>query len=141
MAPINTGRVLMGGLAAGLVLNVIDFAINNYVMVDDWARVAQMRNVDSADMTGTSAIMVFVIADFVLGLLLAVTYASIRPRFGPGKSTAVLAGCLIFAAIAAVMATFGGWLFPWDLYMKASALSFVALQAGALTAGGLYQES
>ncbi|MEX2152309.1 MAG: hypothetical protein WD825_03170 [Gemmatimonadaceae bacterium] len=94
---MNTQKVLVGGLAAGVVLNVIDFITNTYILGDRMA--AEMNAVAPglADkmMTG-GMIATYVIMDFVIGILLVWLYAAIRPRFGPGPKTAVYGGLFVW---------------------------------------------
>jgi len=99
---INTNKVLIGGLAAGVVKNVIDFVVYKFVLG------ARMMAESEAFKPGMSQSMMsgkvmasYIVMDFVLGILLVWTYAAIRPRFGPGVKTAVIAAVLfwILAAI------------------------------------------
>jgi hypothetical protein len=94
---INTQKVLLGGLAAGVVLNAIDFVTNTYILG------ARMQAETEAFKPGLSAMMMtgksiawYVISDFIVGILLVWTYAAIRPRFGAGGSTAIYAGLLFW---------------------------------------------
>src|SRR5437016_9561106 len=82
---INTKKVLLGGIAAGVVLNVIDFVTNTYILAAQMKAAADAFKPGLSDrmMTG-SAITSYIVMDFVLGVLLVWTYAAIRPRFGPG---------------------------------------------------------
>ena len=50
MASINLGRVVAGGLVAGVVANAIDFVTNTYVLAPDIAAWAPTRNLDPAAM-------------------------------------------------------------------------------------------
>ncbi|MBI2073795.1 MAG: magnesium transporter, partial [Gemmatimonadetes bacterium] len=36
MGKINWGRVIAGGLLAGVVLNVFDFVVNGWLLSDQW---------------------------------------------------------------------------------------------------------
>lgn len=92
MAGINVGRVIVGGLVAGLVANVFDFVISSYLLADDIAEMIGRLNLSVAAFQ--SAVWVFVVVDFAWGLLLVFTYAAIRPRFGSGAKTAVISGVL-----------------------------------------------
>ncbi len=95
---INNQRVLMGGFAAGIVVNLIDY-ISHGVVFAERARMEanafrpglgdMMAQMDGGTLAG------YVIMDFVIGGLLVWTYAAMRPRFGPGVKTAVYTG-LIF---------------------------------------------
>ncbi|HEY3113711.1 MAG TPA: hypothetical protein VGJ62_08505 [Gemmatimonadaceae bacterium] len=95
--PINTKKVLLGGLAAGVVLNVIDFATNTFILGARMKAAADAFKPGLSDqmMTG-SAITSYIVMDFVLGVLLVWTYAAIRPRFGPGVRTAIYAAVLFW---------------------------------------------
>ena len=48
MASINTGKVIAGGLLAGLVANAFDFVTNTYILAGDWAAWATSRRAGSA---------------------------------------------------------------------------------------------
>lgn len=137
---IKISRLVTAGLVAGLIMNACDFVINNYIMADAWQRVAQAHNVDLATMGGPWALAMFVAIDFVLGLLIVWIYAGIRPRFGPGRATGVMAALAVFAAEALVMAEFAGWLFPWDLYVRSNALLLVSTLAGGIGGAWAYSE-
>jgi len=90
---INMQRVLLGGLLAGLVLNVVDFLLYGVLWKDDiTAALAALNRPPMSD----SAIPLFVVLDFLYGIVLVWTYAAIRPRFGPGPKTAVYAGLLVW---------------------------------------------
>jgi len=93
--PMNTKKVVVGGLLAGVILNAVDFATNTFIL---GARMkaetdAFKPGLSEQMMTG-SAITSYVIMDFVLGIALVWTYAAIRPRFGPGLRTASFAAIL-----------------------------------------------
>ncbi len=94
---INTKKVLLGGLAAAVVLNVIDYIVNARVLADRLNAAADAFKPGlSAQMMSGSAIVGYVITDLVVGLLLIWTYAAIRPRFGPGMRTATYAALLFW---------------------------------------------
>src|SRR5437868_3372845 len=72
---INTQKVIVGGLAAGVVMNVVDFVVNMFVVGD------RMKNEMNAvapglaeKMVTTSAMVTYIVMDFVLGILLVWLY-------------------------------------------------------------------
>lgn len=140
MATINGGKVLAGGILAGVVVSGLDFVINNYILATDWQNVAHLRNIDLTAMGGTSALVLMLIIDFILGQVLVVTYAAIRPRFGPGAGTAVIAAFLIFLPIGLELATFAGVFISWELYVRQAALLLVAMLAGGIAGAWVYSE-
>src|SRR5258708_38141277 len=85
MGKINWGRVLGGGLLAGVVLNVWDFLINGVWLKNDWN--TAMHALGKGDMAG-SQIAWFGICDFIVGVWLGWLYAAIRPRYGMGPQAA-----------------------------------------------------
>jgi hypothetical protein len=97
MAAINTGKVVAGGLVAGVVLNVVDFVANYFIIGERFK--ANWDAINPAlwpKMTAPSTMVTFVITDFLVGIILVWTYAAMRPRFGPGPRTALVASLLLW---------------------------------------------
>jgi hypothetical protein len=137
---INAGKVLAGGVLAGVLMNGIDYVSNNFIMAKDWQNVAQMRNIDPTVMAGTPALVTALAVDFVFGFLIVLTYAAVRPRFGPGPATAAISSFLLFLASALVMATLAGAFFSWDVYIRWAALFLVSTLVGGLSGAWVYSE-
>jgi hypothetical protein len=94
---LNNGKVVVGGVAAGVVLTAIDLLTQSYILGDRMKADAEaFRPGITAAMTSGSAIATYIITDLVIGLLLVWTYAAIRPRFGPGPRTAMIAAVLFW---------------------------------------------
>src|SRR5438876_1347903 len=94
MGKINWGRVVLGGLLAGVVLNVVDYVFYGVMMKQDLA--AAMQGLGKQPGAMDSLVPLFVALDFVTGIGLLWVYAAIRPRFGPGAKTAVIAGVAVW---------------------------------------------
>ena len=93
MSNINVGRVILGGLVAGLVINIGETILNVVVLASEMEGMLQARNLP---VLGGSAIGGFVAFAFLLGIATVALYAAIRPRFGPGAKTAVFAGLFVW---------------------------------------------
>jgi hypothetical protein len=95
---INTQKVLIGGIVAGVVINAIDFITNTYILGARMKVETDAFKPGLADqmMQGTAAVSFIIIMDFILGIALVWTYAAIRPRFGPGMRTATYAALLFW---------------------------------------------
>jgi hypothetical protein len=96
---INRQKLLVGGLAAGVVLNIIDFLSNAVIFADRMRADANAFKPGLGDQMaamGGGQIATYVFFDFVVGFLLVWTYASIRPRYGPGARTAAYVALVFF---------------------------------------------
>lgn len=94
---MNWNRVLLGGLVAGVVLNIGEWLLNGVILADQMD--ATMEAMGGSAVTG-SMIAGFVAIGFLMGILLVWLYAAIRPRFGPGPKTAILAGVAGWAFVS-----------------------------------------
>jgi hypothetical protein len=140
MSRISGGKVLAGGILAGIVLSAFDFVTNNFLLADEWQQVAQRHAIDLAVMSGTGALTSMLVVDLLLGLILVLTYAGIRPRFGAGPGTGAIASLLVFLPAALMLASFGGWLLPWDLFFRQVVVLFVAMLAAGFAGAWVYAE-
>ena len=142
MASINTGKVIVGGLVAGVVANAIDFVTNMYVLAPDYAEIAKAHNMDPAAFNSPAVAVTWIAVDFVFGLLLVWTYAAMRPRFGPGVSTAILAGLPIFLAPTLVIFGFTMMgMFTTAMFVKGTIGAIVSTFAAAIVGAAVYAEA
>src|SRR5215510_2813253 len=91
MNRINVGRVLLGGLLAGLVINVGEFILNAILLQERMKEELSLRNLSEP---GPNIIAIFVVLVFIGGIAIVYLYALIRPRLGPGVKTAICAGLI-----------------------------------------------
>lgn len=141
MASINLGRVVAGGLVAGVVANAIDFVTNTYLLAADWAAFAPTRNLDPAAFNSGSIAAVWITVDFIFGLMLVWTYAAMRPRFGAGPKTAILAGLVVYVPVTVVLFGFAQMgLLSMALWLKGSLYAIVSTFAASLAGAAVYKE-
>src|SRR5215475_14778827 len=95
MAHTNRVRVLLGGLLAGLVINIVEFITNGVVLRDAWGRA--MQALGKPAQLSAGAIVMFNVWGFLLGIGAVWLYAAIRPRYGLGASTAIRAALAAWA--------------------------------------------
>lgn len=140
MGKIDLGRVVLGGLLAGLVLTALEFVLNGLILADQWA--AAMESLNRSAPEGAGTMVFYVVWNFVLGIALVWLYAAIRPRFGPGPRTAVVAGLAVwfFLWFLGFGGTVIGGMFPTSLV--AITLIWEIFQVPIATVAGawLYQE-
>jgi len=142
MAAINTSKVVVGGLVAGVVLNVIDFISNTFIVGErfkpDWDAINPQL---WTNMMATRSIITYVVVDFVLGILLVWTYAAIRPRFGPGPKTAANASILLWLVGGALYAgLMAGGLVSLRAYLVFALIALVNLLIAGWVGAKLYTE-
>lgn len=141
---INTKRVIIAGLAAGLVMNILDFIMNGFIFADRMKAEMNAFKPGMGDAMGqmdTNTIIGYVIMDFVLGMLLAYTYAAMRPRFGAGPKTSIIAAVVlwIFAGIISANYLIMGMM-SQGLWWSVAIGYLVCLIIATLVAGAVYKE-
>ncbi len=93
MGKINIGRVVLGGLLAGVVLNIGEFVLNVALLEEQWK--AAMESLNRAQV-GDAAVVWFNVWGIVMGIAIVWTYAAMRPRFGAGPKTAIIVGLAVW---------------------------------------------
>ncbi len=142
MAGINTGKVVVGGLLAGVVYNAIDFLINGVLMANDFTANATRLGLDPAMMMAPKVAATWIAIDFILGILVVFTYAAIRPRFGPGVKTAVIAGLIMWVTGASLVLGFTmGGIFTMAIWTKMLIPTLVNSTVGAVAGAWAYKEA
>lgn len=143
MSRINLGRIIGGGLLAGLVMNIVDGVTNGALLGAQWQAEGQALSPTLMSKPGLEAMSMtgWVIVDFLAGIATVWIYAAIRPRFGAGPRTALVAafvtwliGHLFFASYV-----FNG-LYSAQLVAISSAGALVGALAGGLAGGWVYRE-
>jgi hypothetical protein len=77
MGKINWNRVILGGLVAGVIINIFEYVLNGVILAKDMeaATSALGRQV------GGSALAMFTVWGFLVGIFAVWLYAAIRPRY------------------------------------------------------------
>ena len=96
MGRINFARVLLGGLVTGVILNVGDWVLNGIILRDEMQDFFRKCGFPQP---GTNFLIIAVAITFLLGIVIVLGYAAIRPRFGPGPKTAVIAALFAWFAV------------------------------------------
>jgi hypothetical protein len=139
---MNTGKVIVGGLVAGLVFNIGDFVINGFILAEEQTALLQRLGLEVPAPTNVAAMLPWVVIDFLFGILVVWTYAAIRPRFGPGVSTAIIAGLIPYLGATLVLAGFTSMgMFTTSLFIKGSVASLVNTAIGSVAGAWVYTES
>ncbi|HEY2963270.1 MAG TPA: hypothetical protein VGJ37_12685 [Pyrinomonadaceae bacterium] len=139
MSNINFGRVILGGLVAGLVLNIGEFLLNEVVFVKQMEEMFARLNVPRP---GGSFIGVAIGITFLLGIVIVWVYAMIRPRFGPGPKTAVIAAFVIWFCVYFYCGILNAALFGIPAYYTVTGMVWGIIEYALAAAAGawLYRE-
>jgi hypothetical protein len=140
MGKINMGRVILGGLVAGIVIDVFEGVLNGAVLADQWT--AYMSSLGKPAAFAVNQLVWFNLIGLLYGILTVRLYAAIRPRFGPGPRTALRAGIAIWLIgyLLPNMTYVVAGLAPQNLTIIALAVEIVEVLLAALAGAALYKE-
>jgi hypothetical protein len=140
MSKIDTGRVIVGGIVAGIIIDVFEFVLNGIVLGAQWNAVSAAHNLPAI---GTHEIVIFNILGLITGIAAVWTYAAIRPRFGAGPMTAAYAGLLVWVVGYVVPDVFNTviGLVPTSMHVPILAVGAVELIVATMAGGFLYKEN
>lgn len=139
MGNTNWSRIIVGGLVAGFVLNLLEYLLHALVLGDEWE--AAMQALGAETYTG-SDIAMMVAWTFLLGIALVWLYAAIRPRYGPGPGTAIRAGFMgwIFVYGFWFLYNLPSGIFPQNLMTISLIVALVELPIATLVGAWIYRE-
>jgi hypothetical protein len=140
MGNINFARVLLGGLVAGVILNIGEFLLNDKVLGTQMR--AFMLEHKFAD-PGPNFLVVAVVFTFVLGIVIVLGYAAIRPRFGAGPKAAIIAALFAWFGIYFYCGLINGMIFgiPMNVMLLVFAWGLVEYILAAIVGAWLYKEA
>jgi hypothetical protein len=136
---VNIRRIVLGGLAAGVVMNVLDFVTNAVLFKQAWAEAYAALKLAPSD----AAVGAFWTAfDLVSGVVIAFLYAAMRPRFGAGPRTALVAGFTQWLLVHMTLGShFVDGVFPPAVLLGTGGLELVSAVIGGVVAGKIYVEA
>src|ERR1700737_3104202 len=140
MNKINFGRALVGGLVAGIILSVGEWVLNEKVLS------AQMKAFFTAHnfkQPAGSFVPIAITLTVVLGIVIVLGYAAIRPRFGAGPRTAIIAALFAWCGIYLYTGVINGLLFgiPTNTMLLVLAWGLVEYILATLVGAALYKEA
>jgi hypothetical protein len=140
MGKINLGRVILGGIVAGIVINIFEGVSNNLILSSQWE--VAMTALGKSSAMSAKQIAAFSVWGLAAGIVMVGLYAAIRPRFGAGPKTGLLAGAavwaLAYASSNAAMVFLH--LFPLELMLTATAIGLVEMLVAGVAGAAVYKE-
>jgi hypothetical protein len=142
MGKMNIGRVILGGLVAGIVADILAFLVDDVMLAKRWA--AGMSALGRGTSPTPGQMVWYQVLGIVTGVVAVWIYAAIRPRFGAGVKTAICAGAAVWIL---------GWLVPNAGFMYVPHLfsahltlyttlgGIVEIVVGTIAGAALYKEA
>jgi len=141
LAKINTGRVILGGIVAGIVADLLGYLVDGVMLAPRWAE--GMKALGHSEFSSNAWIW-FNLLGLAGGIVLIWLYASIRPRFGAGPRTALYAGLAVWIVgvlLPNASLMWAAGLFPANLTLMTTLGALVEVIVGALAGAALYKEA
>ena len=140
MGKINYGRVVLGGLVAGLIINAGEILLNTFILDNGWSDA--LKSLNRPPLSGI-ATGISIVLCFVLGILMTWVYAAIRPRLGAGPGTAICAGLIVWALAYAWSSVSGMAIgvFPSRLLLIGMTWGFFEVPIAAIAGAWFYREA
>jgi hypothetical protein len=138
MGKINWTKVILGGLVAGLIINIFEYVLNGVVLAKDMeAAISALGR-----QMGGGALAMFIVWGFLVGIFAIWLYAAIRPRYGAGPKTALCAGATVWGIgyLLASVTPLALHLFPRRLMAIGLAVGLVEVLVGTVAGAWLYRE-
>jgi|SRR5512134_893005 hypothetical protein len=139
MGRINFGRVVLGGVLAGILITVSEYLRNEVVLRGEFQ--TGLEALGKSLPQGAAVTVMWTLWGFALGIAAVWLYAAIRPRYGPGAATAVRAGIAVwfFTSLLAIIAMRAMGLFR--ISILALVWTLVECVLATLAGAWLYRES
>ena len=142
MSKINLPRVILGGVVAGIVIDVCEGILNGVILKQQWADTFAALG-KTANTMSVKQIAAFNVWGLTAGIITVWLYAGLRARYGAGPRTAIFAGLTVWAlafALATAVPVFFH-LYPVGLGLTSVALEAVEMILAGLAGGAIYKES
>jgi hypothetical protein len=135
---VDFTRLILAGLAAGMVINIGEFLLNGAIMPEEWDAAMQSLN---RSPIGGARIVWLTIMSFVLGVIVMSTYVMIKPALGADRRPAIVAALIAWALAYGLGFgwSFAMGLFSAKIYLLTLGWALVEIVFAA-TAGAWYYE-
>ncbi len=139
---INFARVLRGGIVAGIILFISNGVVNGGILNNDFQNWVNEMGSHIHPLQQSVSMSLWMLMCFIHGIAGVWVYAGIRPSFGAGPKTALLAGFFLWA-VSKLTTSFDFialGILPSKIVTGQLIGSFVGIVLGILIGARLYKE-
>ena len=139
MHKINNGRMILAGIVAAVILDILEYVSNGVLLASAWAD--SLKHIGVAPLS-VRGIIAFNVWSVVVGFLAVWLYVAIRPRFGPGPKTALLAAAVVWALgwPLSMVAPLAMHVVPRSLAINSVLLGIPEMAIAVLIGAAVYKE-
>ena len=143
MTHINWVRLILGGVIATVILFLTDGILHEHLLHQDWEAVYSALGAEEARTGHGVVVLYFLIFELGRGMISILVYVLMRPFFGAGPKTAVLAGiCAWFAFSLTGPAQFIPLgFYSTTLWVKTAGFQLVTSIIAALAGAAIYKDA
>ena len=145
MTSVNWRRVILGGLVAGMIINVFEFLLNGVMLAKDWE--AAILALGRPPIAGSEVAVFFTWRFLLWGLMIGISamwiYAAIRARYGGGPKPALYVGLFIWSLsyLLPSVTPFLLSLFPRRILAVGLTVGLLEVLLSTLVGAWLYRET
>lgn len=138
---VNWSRVIIGGVAAGVVMLLTEMVSFGGIF-NEQIKAAMAALGKDFESGGLDQLAFFAGYAVVTGITMVWIYANLRPTYGPGPRTALMAGLAVWALVflAGGLGYAANDLFPLPLLGLMMLVGLVEMALGSLVGAWLYRE-
>ena len=141
MGRMNIGRVLLGGIVAGIVADILGYLVDGMWLAQRWED--GMLALGKSGFA-TDQIIWFNILGLVGGIVTIWIYAAVRPRLGGGIGTALIVGVMVWVIASLIPNLSFMWftgLFTKHLTAFRTAGNLAEIVIGTVAGAALYKDA
>jgi hypothetical protein len=142
MGRINCTRVIVGGIVAAVILFIAGFIIHGLILEPDWTAWHAAGHMPLV-LSHAAMTVIWIVVSLINGLTGVWIYAGIRPRYGAGAKTALIAGLMLWlvGGLVAALAQYALGNVPHNIVVVGAIGSLIADLIAIVAGAYFYQEA
>lgn len=139
MHAIDWRRLALGGLIAGIVVNLGEQFVSGVLLRDDWERA--MLALNRPMLASVQQVAALQVWGLLMGFAGVGLYVHLRDRYGPGPSTACLAGLAVWIVgyVSGAITGAAMGVFPASLALESTLAGLIEVIAATALGAYFYQ--